>query len=141
MSMLGSIYRPQLTLFDYSSSGASPVSKVLVIDDEQMVVSLVQQVLSQEAFNVDIAMAGEDGLRKFQGGEYDLVILDIRMPDTDGHQVVRTIRASDRGSTPVIGISGTPWLLQDSAFDCVLSKPFTIKTLIDTARALVPAAN
>jgi DNA-binding response OmpR family regulator len=117
------------------------VSKVLVIDDEQMVVSLVQQVLSQEAFNVDIAMAADEGLRKFHGGEYDLVITDIRMPGTDGHQVVKTIRASDRGATPVIGISGTPWLLQDGAFDCVLPKPFRIKTLIDTARALVTTPN
>jgi DNA-binding response OmpR family regulator len=117
------------------------VSKVLVIDDEQMVVSLVEQALSQEAFNVDTALAAEEGLRKFQGGEYDLVITDIRMPGTDGHQVVKSIRASDRGSTPVIGISGTPWLLQDGAFDRVLPKPFRIKTLIDAARALIPAAN
>ncbi|MDJ0780648.1 MAG: response regulator [Desulfosarcinaceae bacterium] len=117
------------------------MSKVLVIDDEQMVVSLVQQALSQEAFNVDTALAGEDGLRKFKGGNYDLVITDIRMPGTDGHQVVRSIRASERGTTPVIGISGTPWLLKDSAFDRVLPKPFHIQTLIDTARALVPGAN
>jgi len=117
------------------------VSKVLVIDDEQLVVNLVQQVLSLEAFNVDTALAGDDGLRKFKGGDYDLVITDILMPGTDGHQVVQTIRASERGSTPVIGISGTPWLLQDSAFDRVLPKPFNIKNLIDTARSLVPAAN
>jgi DNA-binding response OmpR family regulator len=118
-----------------------PVSKVLVIDDEQMVVSLVQQALSQEQFNVDTALAGEDGLRKFDCGDYDLVITDVRMPGTDGHQVVQRIRASERGATPVIGISGTPWLLKNSAFDCVLPKPFRIKTLIETARSLLPSAN
>lgn len=117
------------------------MSRVLVIDDEQMVVNLVQQALSQEAFNVDTALAGDDGLRKFKGGEYDLVITDIRMPGTDGHQVVESIRASERGATPVIGISGTPWLLQDSAFDRVLPKPFRIRVLIDTARSLVTGAN
>ena len=117
------------------------MSRVLVIDDEQMVVNLVQQALSQEAFNVDTALAGDDGLRKFKGGEYDLVITDIRMPGTDGHQVVESIRASERGATPVIGISGTPWLLQDSAFDRVLPKPFRIRALIDTARSLLTAAN
>lgn len=117
------------------------MSKVLVIDDEQMVVSLVEQVLSQEAYCVDTALAGDDGLRKFDGGDYDLVITDIRMPGTNGHQVVETIRASERGSTPVIGISGTPWLLKDSAFDRILIKPFRIQALIDTARALLPSAN
>jgi DNA-binding response OmpR family regulator len=117
------------------------VSKVLVIDDEKMVVSLVRQALSLEAFNVDTALAGDDGLRKFNGGEYDLVITDIRMPGTDGHDVVQSIRASERGSTPVIGISGTPWLLKNSAFDRVLPKPFRIRNLIETARSLVSADN
>lgn len=117
------------------------MSRVLVIDDEKMMVSLVEQVLSGADFNVDTALAGDDGLRKFRVGDYDLVITDIRMPGTDGHQVVRTIRASERGGTPVIGISGTPWLLKDSAFDRVLTKPFTIKSLIDTAQSLVTAAN
>jgi CheY-like chemotaxis protein len=70
-----------------------------------------------------------------------LVITDIRMPGTDGHQVVQRIRASQRGATPVIGISGTPRLLKDGAFDRILPKPFKIKALIDTARALVPSAN
>lgn len=115
------------------------MSRVLVIDDEKMMVNLVEQVLSGVDFNVDTALAGDDGLRKFRGGDYDLVITDIRMPGTDGHQVVQTIRASERGGTPVIGISGTPWLLRDSAFDRVLAKPFTIKSLIDTAQSLVTA--
>ena len=117
------------------------MSKVLVIDDEKMMVSLVRQVLSEADFKVDTALAGDDGLRKFTGGDYDLVITDIRLPGTDGHQVVNFIRASERGKTPVIGISGTPWLLKDSAFDRVLAKPFSIKSLIDTAQSLVTASN
>ncbi len=117
------------------------MTKVLVIDDEKMMVGLVSQVLSEVDFKVDTALAGDDGLRKFTGGDYDLVITDIRMPGTDGHQVVKFIRASERGGTPVIGISGTPWLLTDSAFDSVLAKPFSIQSLIDTAQSLVAASN
>ncbi len=61
------------------------------------------------------------------------------MPALDGHGVVQHIRNSKRRATPVIGISGTPWFLKDSDFDAVLSKPTSIKKLIDTVKKVTHA--
>jgi DNA-binding response OmpR family regulator len=109
---------------------------VLVIDDEQMVRDMLQHALSRVNFKVETADNASGGIAKFEKGIYDLVITDIRMAGGDGHSVVHHIRKSKWQSTPVIGVSGTPYLLQDSGFDDVLSKPFAIKTLIEKAITL-----
>jgi DNA-binding response OmpR family regulator len=101
-----------------------------------MILGMVEQALTMVDYEVDTAYAGADGIRKFNRGNYDLVITDICMPDVDGNVVIQHIRNSRRKGTPVIGISGTPWLLKKSAFDRILPKPFGIKNLIDTARSL-----
>ncbi len=110
--------------------------KVLVIDDERMILSLVEQVLRRMDFSVETAENGRSGIDKFDSGSYDLVITDICMPDTDGNQVLDHIRNSVRRSTPVIGMSGTPWKLINHMFDRVLPKPFQIGSLMETARTL-----
>jgi DNA-binding response OmpR family regulator len=75
-------------------------------------------------------------MAEFDSGKYDLVITDVRMPGVDGHRVVHHIRHSGRKRTPVIGVSGTPWLLQNGDFDDVLHKPFTIQNLIEKVNVL-----
>ena len=112
------------------------MANVLVIDDEKMIRGLVKQALSAVNYEVDTAYAGDDGIRKFNSGKYDLVITDVCMPGVDGNVVIHHIRSSHRKGTPVIGMSGTPWLLDNNGFDRVLPKPFGIKALIDTAKDL-----
>ena len=109
---------------------------VLVIDDEQLVSSMVKAVLVRSGFNVETAQDGEEGIQKFDNGSFDLVITDIVMPGIDGNRVARYIRNSTRNDTPIIGMSGTPWVPTTQAFDKVLSKPFHISTLIDSVNQL-----
>jgi CheY-like chemotaxis protein len=110
--------------------------KVLVIDDEGMIRSLVKNVLQQLDYAVETAQDGRAGIAKFDTGGYDLVITDVCMPEADGHQVVNHIRNSAHRWTPVIGMSGTPWNLNNHRFDEVLPKPFGINKLMETARSL-----
>lgn len=112
------------------------MSNVLVIDDEQMIRDLLKQALCMVGFNVETADNAEGGMVKFDSGLYDLVITDVRMPGVDGRVVLSHIRQSKRKTTPVIGLSGTPWLLHNGDFDGVLNKPFTIRKLIDKAQSL-----
>ncbi len=110
---------------------------VLVIDDEQMIRDLLEQALSLVDFKVETADNAKGGMEKFDSGLYDLVITDVQMPGVDGHSVVHHIRCSDRQKTPVIGVSGTPWLLNEGEFDDVLHKPFAIQSLIEKAKGLI----
>ncbi len=112
------------------------MTKILVIDDEKSILNIVKQVLSKYGYKVEIAAEGKEGIQKFNEGLFDLVITDILMPGIDGNGVVQHIRNSDRQHTPIIGFSGTPWLLKDSEFDIVFTKPFPLKDLVDAVQDL-----
>jgi len=109
---------------------------ILVIDDEKHILEMIEMALTKFGHDVETAPDGEEGVRKFDEKRFDLVITDIKMPRLDGNGVLKYIRNSERGSTPVIGISGTPWMLEGTDFDAVLAKPFLIKTLADYIRNL-----
>lgn len=110
---------------------------VLVIDDEESVSRVLQLGLTRFGYEAKTAARGQEGLRLFGDEAFDLVITDILMPDMDGYEVARHIRGSDRPGTPIIAISGTPWLLKDDVFDHVLPKPFSLKTLAKIVKNLV----
>jgi CheY-like chemotaxis protein len=114
------------------------MSTILVIDDEKGILQLMHQALTTYGHNVETANNGQEGIRKFDAGCFDIVITDIRMPVIDGNGVVAHIRKSEKQSIPVIAISGTPWLLESANFDMVLSKPFPLKKLIESIRSLAP---
>jgi DNA-binding response OmpR family regulator len=109
---------------------------ILVIDDERMISDVLQQALSVYGYNVETASGGSDGLRMFEAGSFDLVITDIRMPDIDGIEVARCIRSSDKPQTPIIAMSGTPWVINGNRFDVTISKPFSIEILMDAVKKL-----
>ncbi len=114
---------------------------ILVIDDEKGILHVIQAALTKFGHNVEIALDGIEGIQKFDGGCYDMVITDLRMPGIDGRGVVEHIRNSHKNSVPIIGISGTPWQAQDSDFDAVLSKPFPLEDLVESVKKLtaIPA--
>jgi CheY-like chemotaxis protein len=114
------------------------MSTILVIDDEKGILQLMHQALTKYGHNVETADDGQEGIRKFDDGCFDIVITDIRMPLIGGNGVVAHIRKSEKKSVPVIAISGTPWLLEADNFDMVLPKPFLLKQLIDSIRSLAP---
>ena len=109
---------------------------ILIIDDEKGILELIQEVLTMVGHNVDTASDGQEGIQKFENNCFDLVITDVCMPGTNGHTVVQHIRNSRKKGTPIIGMSGTPWLLHNQGFDMVLQKPFPLQILLDSVRKL-----
>lgn len=113
------------------------MSTVLVIDDEKGILQIIRQALTKFGHNVETAADGQEGIRKFDDGSFDIVITDIRMPGIDGNGVVKHIRNSEKQFIPVIAISGTPWQMESNAFDMVLAKPFPLKKLVESIGSLV----
>jgi len=111
------------------------MSTILVIDDEKGILQLIHQALTRFGYKVETAVDGQEGIKKFDGGNFDIVITDIRMPRVDGNGVAKHIRNSNRQSIPVIAISGTPWQSEAKNFDMILPKPLPLKKLVDSIRS------
>jgi len=108
---------------------------ILAIDDEAALLTFIQGILEHSGFRVVTANDGLEGISIFDNGKFDLVITDIMMPNADGCAVAAFVRKKTGGSVPVIGISGTPWLLDEKIFDAVLAKPFSIESLISRVKS------
>lgn len=74
--------------------------KVLVVDDEKLIVKGIRFSLEQEGMEVDTAFDGEEAVEKAQGKEYDIILLDIMLPKLDGLQVCQQIR--EFSNVPII---------------------------------------
>jgi CheY-like chemotaxis protein len=81
--------------------------KILLVDDEEIVLETMSDDLREVGFNVAQASNGSEGLRQFVSGEFDLVISDLMMGETDGFEVLREIKKISP-ETPVVIITGYP---------------------------------
>jgi DNA-binding response OmpR family regulator len=120
------------------SETVSSRPKVLVIDDEKAISKMLAMALSRKGYDVDTAENGEQGVKKLHMAEYDLVITDMRMGKMTGDDVLLEIRQLKGDRLPVIAMSGTPWLMDNSRFDAVLAKPYQLKDLFELIRKFIP---
>ena len=111
---------------------------ILVIDDDQPILRLVDQVLTDHGYTVKTAENGIEGIRLFdQNRHFNLVITDIRMPEADGNQVAKYMKNNKQiKNTPIIAISAYPDDAEKELFDSILEKPFSLKELIGTVESL-----
>jgi DNA-binding response OmpR family regulator len=117
------------------------MSSILVIEDEKGILGPIEVALIRYGHCVDTAADGKEGIQKFDDGNFDMVITDVVMPEVGGLGVLQHIRGSSRHRVPIIGMSGTPWLMLGSDFDMVLAKPFALQKLVDSVRNLAVAFN
>jgi CheY-like chemotaxis protein len=107
------------------------VLNILLVDDDTLVSEVLGEILTRLGHRVDSAGDGREAFLMFQSRVYDLVITDIVMPGIDGRGMAQQIRNSQNPHTPIIGISGTSWLLEGDTFDAVIPKPFSVQALKD----------
>lgn len=66
--------------------------RILIIDDEEHIRAHYQELLTEQGFEVETAFDGESGLAAYKGGQFDLVLLDVNMPDKSGLEVLKEIK-------------------------------------------------
>ncbi len=114
--------------------------RVLVVDDEVVMLSAIRQILLDAGFLVDTATEGESALALARKGSYDLILLDVRLPDMDGLAVCQTLRRES--IIPILILSGLGEYssrvegLQSGADD-YLTKPFDSRELVARVKALL----
>lgn len=117
------------------------MQRILVIDDDPAITSVLKRGLSYEGFTVDIANDGVAGLTRARTQPPDLVILDRMMPGLDGMEVLRRLRAAD-AQLPVVLLTAKDAPedqvagLEQGADDYV-TKPFTFEVLLARVRVLL----
>lgn len=115
--------------------------KILVVEDEKDLNSVISRHLKKNNFSVDSVFNGEDALDYLSYENYDLVILDIMMPKISGYQVIKELRTK-KNDTPVLMLTAKDSIDDkvkglDSGADDYLVKPFDFNELLARIRAII----
>ena len=120
---------------------------ILYIEDNPDNMMLVQRALEPRGYTLLKAMKGLDGVAKAEAEHVDLILLDINLPDIDGYEVARRLRASSKRelkTVPIIAVTanalkGDAEKALNAGCDVYMSKPINIRELWARVEAFVPA--
>lgn len=115
--------------------------RVLLVEDDTATAQGIEMMLRSESYVCDVTDMGEDGLEIGKLYDYDIIILDLMLPDMDGYEVLRRLRAA-RVKTPILILSGLNGLDDKIkglgvGADDYLTKPFDKRELVARIQAIV----
>ncbi len=117
------------------------MKKILVIEDDPATVAGLSDTLVEEHFEVATVMSGEMGYEKAKEGNYDLIILDLMLPDKSGVDICRDLR-KDGINTPILMLTGKKEEIDkviglEMGADDYVTKPFSLRELVARVKALL----
>ncbi len=123
------------------------MARILVVDDDPNIRQMLRSMLEREGYEVDVASNGLECMRRFEAAPADLVITDIIMPEQEGIETIRRLRA-EYPDCRIIAISGggrigpSDYLSMAKLIGAVstLSKPFDRKDLLEAIRGALSVA-
>jgi DNA-binding response OmpR family regulator len=113
--------------------------RILVVDDERDTLDLIDLTLKTAGYDIHLANSGEESLNMIRNGDFDLVLLDIMMPDMSGFDVLRTLKSEMPDPPPVVFLTAKS-MPEDRAEGMALgandflAKPVTRGSLLDTIK-------
>lgn len=115
--------------------------KILVVEDEQKIAAYIRQGLAENGFVVEVAGQGDDGLHLARTGCYDLIILDVMLPERDGWSILTELRRSG-SQTPVLFLTARDAIDDrvkglELGADDYLVKPFAFAELLARVRTVL----
>ncbi len=120
-------------------------AKILVVDDEVPVATVIKANLEIEGYEVETAYDGNEGLQKARQFKPDLILLDVMMPEKDGWTVLQEIRQDpELKETPVVMLTALSQATDiargwESGVDCYLTKPFDPLEMIEICKRILQA--
>ncbi len=122
---------------------ADQASRILLVDDEQPILTLLSYPLRKDGYDVVQAADGREALARFEEGSFDLVVLDVMMPKLDGLEVCRRLRA--RSSVPIIMLTAKSEEIDkvlglELGADDYITKPFSMREFRSRVKAALRRA-
>ncbi len=120
-----------------------PPMRVLQIEDDAETAKTVAMILESDGHDCDTADCGARALELARNDEYDMILLDIGLPDIDGYEVLNQMRALGV-TTPVIIQSGLVLrknAVEDLGVEKCLAKPFGRRELTESLQSVIPGRN
>ncbi|UYQ95758.1 response regulator transcription factor [Chitinophaga horti] len=116
-------------------------NRILLVEDEARIADMLSFGLRENGYDVDVAYDGSLGYRMYDGGGFDLLVLDINLPGMNGFEFCKRVRAGDE-KTPIIMLTALGALDDkiegyDAGADDYISKPFEFRELLMKIRALL----
>lgn len=113
-------------------------ARILVIDDDENITKVVAAILRDKGYSVDIAGSGNEAIKKTQKNHYDLMLIDIRLPDIDGTELLTKIRDTTPKIRKII-VTGYPTLNNavtavNKGADAYVMKPFDVEKMLETVK-------
>lgn len=116
------------------------MASILVVEDEDKIARFIELELKHEGYEVEKAMDGRSGLERAENGSFDLVLLDVMLPQLNGFEVLRRLRKSSE--VPVIMLTARDAVMDkvaglDGGADDYITKPFAIEELLARIRLAI----
>lgn len=115
--------------------------KILIVDDDTYLLDVLSARLSERGFAVDVAGTGTEGIGQARVNTYDLIILDLNLPDMSGEAVCKSLNSYEK-VPPILMLTAVPDTeskvrLLDAGADDYVNKPFSTEELLARIRALL----
>ena len=116
------------------------MTSILIVEDEAKLARMLELELNYEGYQTTVAGDGKAGLEQALSGKYDLILLDIMLPQLSGMEVLRRLRREEDGHTPVLLLTARDAVMDkvsglDAGAEDYITKPFAIEELLARIRA------